>query len=502
MKREIKKCFGVFLMFLIVVSTVCLYNYLYAQENVDITNLERVQVILDEGFKYLQADSLASAKIKFEEALEIAPEKMRGEIKKLIDSIDSAIAKREGLAAGVLGKSEEEAKRISELQQNILQFEREQKKLTYMTQGNSYYNQGEYEKAIAEFNKILAIYPQDRDAISSIEKTNLAIKKAQKVEAKKIQDYWENAKSFARSKKYDKAIEELEKLLAVSPAAGRETLEYIEEINLYKAQMNEYKRLQDIVDKGKERLKDKEYDEAIELWRQVLKEKKDYPEAELLIAEAEFNKAKDEGKIVEGKYKAAREEKMLEIDKAFVPIIGGSEKEVKKQVEVDEELLAIEKIKTILKDKKVTLEFIDADLRGVIIFLSRQSGVNMMVDEAIFQAVTAPAAGMAAAGPDMRGAPGLAAETAATAVTTYNVTASLSNMPLSDALALILRPRGLDYEIYPNVVWISSQDRIANVPIETLETRIFDLQFGGPFRGQIRPEPLQLETITFGEGGG
>jgi hypothetical protein len=72
-------------------------------------------------------------------------------------------------------------------------------------------------------------------------------------------------------------------------------------------------------------------------------------------------------------------------------------------------------------------------------------------------------------------------------------------MPLSDILSVILRSRGLDYEIRPNVIWISSRDRIENVPLEALETRIFDIQFGGPIRGQLRPEPLQLETVTFGE---
>ena len=278
----------------------------------------------------------------------------------------------------------------------------------------------------------------------------------------------------------------------------------MEEIKLAKAEMDEYKRLEDMVNTGKEHLKNRDYDEAIKIWEKVLKEGQDYPGIETLIAQGKFNKSKTEMNVVEEKYKADREKKMLEIDSAFVPVLGGVAKEKQKQTVEDEDFLAIKAIKETIKQKKVSLEFTDADLRSVILFLSRQSGVNMMLDEAIFAAETITMEGMAgmATGnisPTVSGTGGPGGEAAVVPVSAYNVTVSLRDVSLSDALSLILRSRGLNYEIYPNVIWISSRDRIDNVPMEALEIRIFDLQFGGPIRGQIRPQPLQLETITFGE---
>ena len=133
----------------------------------------------------------------------------------------------------------------------------------------------------------------------------------------------------------------------------------------------------------------------------------------------------------------------------------------------------------------------------------------MMIDDAIFETETAPE--VASGGEsrcwtrDWRTGPGAGSEPVATPsvpVRTYNVTVSLRDIPLIDALSLILRSRGLDYEIHPNVIWISTRDRIESVPLEPLETRIFDIQFGGPVRGQLRPQPLALPTITFGESQG
>lgn len=502
---------GLLLLFL---SVVLVFGYLYAKDNPNqqvetttIKNLQQVETLLQEGLAYLETDAFNQAKAKFEEALKIAPETMKKQIKDLIARSEDIAGRKETLTKEILPKSEKEAKALAELKQNIIKFEREQKKQAYLTQGKLYFDKGEYEQALLEFNKIFVISPQDKDAIANIEKTDSAIEKDKQMQVKRIQEYRENAKSYYISKKYDSAIDELEKIIAVNPADA-EALEYIEEIKLSKPEMDEYKRLEDMVNKGKEYSKDKEYDKAIQIWKQVLRERQDYPGIEVLIGQAEIAKAKSGMKISGEKYKSEREKKMLEIDEAFVPVIGGVKEEMEKKTEVDEEVLAIEKIKKTLKEKKVTLEFTDADLRSVIIFLSRQSGVNMMIDESIFALGAIPVAG-AGAGFDPRGGGGAPPGAIAggpgaggATVTPYNVTASLRDISLMDALSLILRSRGLDYEIYPNVIWISSQDRIMNVPMEALETRIFDLQFGGPIRGQLRPEPLQLETISFGESSG
>ncbi|MDD5454780.1 MAG: hypothetical protein PHW62_04710, partial [Candidatus Ratteibacteria bacterium] len=491
-----KKFTTVFLSFLIFSSLVW-FNICAQEQQSETENLRQVKILLNEGFEYLKVDAFAQAKIKFEEALKIAPKEMAEEIKGLIVRVDGMSAKREVLTKDVLTNSEEEAKKLSELQQNIIQFEKEQKKQAYLSQGKLYFDKGEYEQALLEFNKILVIDPQDKDAIANIEKTDSAIEKDKQMQVKRIQEYRENAKAYYRDGKYDSAIGELEKILVREPQDA-EALKFMEELKFSKAEADEYKRLEGMVEQGKEYLKDREYDKAVQIWQQVLTEKKDFPGVEVLIAQAKFNKAKVGENVAEKKFISDREQKRLEIDKAYVPIIGAAEEETKEKAEMDGELLAIEEIKKALKEKKVTLEFTDADLRSVILFLSRQSGVNMIIDEAIFTAgavvagamgAETAAPGMAAQPPGWDAPPGYRpgeaggvpttgmplAPTATGAVTptaAYNVTASLRNISLMDALSLILRPKGLDYEIYPNVVFISTRARIDYIPVETLETKI------------------------------
>ena len=510
----------VFLLFLIFAYSTC--SCIYAKEEMkqqsDVANLEQIKILLNEGLEYLKVNAFMQAKDKFGKALKIAPDEMAGEIKGLVAQVsdmESRSIRMEKLTKDtkdVVIRGEEEARKLSELQQNIIQFEREQKKRIYIERGKLSFDQGEYEQALLEFNKILVINSQDKDAILNIGKTNSAIEKDKQMQVKRIQKYRVNARRYERDEKYDRAMDELKKIIVVNPTDA-EALEFMEEVKLAKAEMDEYKRLEDMVNTGKEHLKNKDYDEAIKIWEKVLKEEQDYPGIETLIAQAKFNKSKKEMNVVEDKYRAKREKKMLEIDSAFVPVLGGVKEEKQKQTVEDEDFLAIKAIKETIKQKKVSLEFTDADLRSVILFLARQSGVNMMIDEAIFSAETTTIEGgnipPAVSGrgtptmpPGATGAGGVGVETIPTVpVSTYNVTASLRDISLMDALSLILRSRGLNYEIYPNVIWISSNDRIDNVPMETLETRIFDLQFGAPIRGQIRPEPLQLETITFGESG-
>ena len=552
-----KRFLGVLLAFLMFIGIgTYVHVYIYAQEKPkqsELQTLEQVKSLLDEGLKYLEAGIFDQAKYNFEEALKIAPKEMTEEIKNLISRTEDIANKKKGLTEETIVKGEKESKKITELQQDIIQFEKGQKKKAYTDKGKSYYDQGKYEEALVEFNKILTIEPNDKDAIAYIEKTQLATEKSKDIADRRetltrieqVRKYRENAKSYYRGKRYDDAINELKKILAIDPTDtdAIEYMELMEEMKLFGAKIGEAERLEDMVNKGKQYLRDKDYDKAIEIWKQVLKEKADYPGIEVLIAQAEFAKTKGEQKVVGEKQKTEKEKKLLEIDEAYVPVIGGVKEEKKEKTAEDEELLAIEEITKKAKEKKISLEFTDADLRSVVLFLSKQSGINMMFDEAIFETGVAQTVGATGAGGTTSGATGsggsgtygpsgpiygpgsfpgttsgaspsggatpgasgpggaVGGPTAASSipVRTYNVTVSLRDMSLLDALSLILRSRGLDYEIRPNVIWISTRDRIVNIALETLETRVFDIQFGGPIRGQLRPQPLKLETITFGE---
>lgn len=520
-----KKSFGIFaVVFVFAVSIGCVN--LYAQENANVSDLkiktlEQVKVLLDEGFEYLKSNQFDDAKLKFEDAFKIAPEEMKGEIGDLISQVDNVVGK-EGIlmTEETIEKSKQKAKNISKLKQQILEFEevqREKEKRRiiklHLDKGRFYYDHGKYQDALIEFNRALTIEPENENAVAYIEETNEAIKQLEHKEEQKdvlarneqLKELWQNAKEYYHDKRYDDAIRELKRILAINPT-DKDAVEYMalaEEMKLFGEKIGEAEKLEDMVNKGKEYFRDRDYDKAIDIWKKVLEEKEDYPGIEILVEQAKLAQIKGEKKIVVEGQKTIRENKMLEIDKAYIPIVvemNEQEDVREKKTEEEEQLLAIKELRKKAKEQKVSLEFTDADLRSVILFLSRRSGINMMFDEAVFEAEGEDGlqAGAGAGRNIARGRPGGAEgaelEVEQVPVKTYNVTASLTDIPLLDALSLILRSRGLDYEIRPNVIWISTRERIENVPLEAMETRIFDLQFGSPFRGQLRPEPLELET--------
>jgi tetratricopeptide (TPR) repeat protein len=525
-----KKFLRFFLMILVfaAVGCVCIYAQSNKIEKPELKTLEQVKILLDEGFEHLKLEQYTQAKSKFEDALKIAPEDMKGEINNLISQVDDMVGRESILAGETIQKSEQEAEKISNLKQQILEFEKTQKEREkrriinlHIDKGKFYYEQGKYREALDEFNRVLTMEPENEASLQYIEETKTAMEQVENREEREevlamneqLTELWKKAKQYYHDKRYDDAIEEFKKVLAIEPT-NTDAMEYMElakEMKLFGEKIEEAEKLEDMVNKGKEYFRDRDYDKAVDMWEEVLEEKENYPGIEILIAQAELAEIKGARRVVAEKQKTVKEDKMLEIEKAYVPItveVDGGKTE-KGRTEANEQLQAIEELRKKAKEQKVSLEFIDADLRSVISFLSRQSGINMAIDETVFaQEMQAGATGGAApagggagraiaiggGGVGIGGAGAAETQIAQVPVQTYNVNVSLRDIPLLDALNLILRPRGLDYEIRPNVIWISTRDRIENVPLEAMETKIFDLQFGGPFRGQVRPEPLELKT--------
>ena len=113
-----------------------------------------------------------------------------------------------------------------------------------------------------------------------------------------------------------------------------------------------------------------------------------------------------------------------------------------------EDLDAIKELRNKAAGIKVPLiKYTGADLRDVVLFLIKQTGLNIVVDEAIFSGeVSAPAAPAVAAQP--------------TGPINTRVTCFLQDMTLLSVLEAILRPKGLDYEITKEYVWISTKAKI------------------------------------------
>ena len=90
------------------------------------------------------------------------------------------------------------------------------------------------------------------------------------------------------------------------------------------------------------------------------------------------------------------------------------------------------------KTKIDKVQFANADLREVALFLIKQTGINIVVDEFIFQS---------------------------TSKINTKVTCYLQDMSLLNILDAILRPKGLDYVFTKNYIWISTKDKIMDINV-------------------------------------
>ena len=154
---------------------------------------------------------------------------------------------------------------------------------------------------------------------------------------------------------------------------------------------------------------------------------------------------------------------------------------------------------------RVTLSFDNAHLREVLTTLSEVSGINIVLDETLF--------------PADDNNPGISDNVREEAVldqvedeieiedieldedtakgisvsdVSPRVTKDLNDIPLIDALDIIIRAKGLQYRLENNVIWITTAERLVD---KNMVTRIYHLSSG------IGVEGL-TETLTLEEAGG
>jgi len=474
---------------------------LFAQES---GTLERVNSLLAEGKEYLAEKELAKAEVKFKEALAIAPESVKADIKYLLERINKLRAEEGEVKQKIVKEATQEAKELVSIKEKILEYEKklqskEMKKViqNHLEIGLRQYKKGQYEEALRELEKVLTIDPNNRQAQKYLEKIN---EDRQKVEfrieeergmtkEKEVDKYWQEGYRHFRNKKYTEALKYFKKVLSIDPL-HKDAVVYIvraKEMIPLKEKLEEEERIEDMVAKGREYYRERDYDKAIEIWGKVLKERPDYSRVKFLLQQAKTAKETDkyELKTLEERARTAIERarkeqsrRVLEVDEAYVPPEPVEKGVVVPTGAIDEEERAIEAMRKKAMEKTVSLDFEAASFRDVIGFLADQARLNLFIDETVFGGT---AAGAAVAGEGESAVAG-GVDVGAT------VTIKLKDMPLLEALDILLSTRGLGYEIRPTHIWITSAEN-------TLPIKFFDLSFG--VEGEIR-----RLTGTVGEGEG
>ena len=320
-----------------------------------------------------------------------------------------------------------------------------------------------------------------------------------------IETHYRNGKKLYRNDEYSDAIKEFNAVLGLDSAhegakeyltASEESLEEQNEresarqVKVAKKgiERKEELRKRDIQDRitdTKIKLDEGEYDEAIKMLEEILPDVLDENlrrSVELLVSKARTEKTVKEEELSQKKLRTISDEWMLDITKAQLP--PAEAKRLKELERKKEKVDAARELRDKASSIKVPLvKYSGTDLRDVVLFLIKQTGINIVVDEAIFSggsvAASTPAVPVA---PQAEGGERVAVQLAPVVQSSgpinTKVTCFLQNMTLLSVLEAILRPKDLDYRFTKEYIWVSTRDRIQNQPLEDMETRVYSLEYG------------------------
>ena len=383
------------------------------------------------------------------------------------------------LAADAPKKDDKAADIAKKLEQEKMLKEQEQKILAnqHVETGKKLFQDKNYDKAKSEFETALSIDPgleKAKTYLSKIDETQKAQQKealSQKVDAG-ISEY--------KSGNYDKSIAVFDEVLAADPENSK--------ASAYKAKAVDAKKKMEAAPKGKSG-KDEgslykegvtlynagNYDAAMSVFQEVVEINPVNVPARRYINEILERKrelqARD-NKIID-------ENRIFEVTKAWEPPAKkdasqavSKKKDSDVKVKTPQQIIMEEKAQQIIPE----INFTDAHLRDVIKYLSKISGVNIILDEDLFKSQAAapasPEAGMEAAPAAEPGAvePGMEGQPAApqgTPMLSDKITISLTNIPLIEALKYILTAKGLKYRIDEYAILVSTQERLQDIEMDT-----------------------------------
>lgn len=206
---------------------------------------EAIEKHYAQGLGYYKEGKLIEAIEEWNKVLALNPEHKAGkEIAKAEEELERIIKERKiekEEAERVRRRQEELAKERREAEEKSrLIKERKEKIITYYDQGRSYYWRGEFEKAWAQFDKVLTLAPEHRGTLKYKEKCKKRLEEIaqekgleaeEREEAKKrgleerlkkereekIVSHYEAGKKYYSENKIIEAVDEFEKTLALNP---------------------------------------------------------------------------------------------------------------------------------------------------------------------------------------------------------------------------------------------------------------------------------------------
>lgn len=333
----------------------------------------------------------------------------------------------------------------------------------YMARGEEYFDRGRYREAIAEFNRALLINPASAETKRAIIKASQEI--AARSEAPDIESIKEDRLNFHLTKgteyydseKYDEAIAEWQEVLRIDPE-NKLAHSLIEAGRRAKVDL--------LIERGHDEFFAGRIDEAIAIWEKALEIVPSSKVLEDLLAEARTAEHKREMEHIKAdiasQYQVmsesiAKEGLLPEGSNAFgIKMKDLSEKPPPRTIK---EFGAREAIMKELS-QPVAFEFECEPLRDVLRFLTTITGINILIDEEIFEKFG-----------ENKDCYNKKVERKEIFVTIH-----VSELPLESALNGMLRQHGLGFSIERDFIYISTPDVLRGSSFEQLETRFYHLK--------------------------
>jgi type II secretory pathway component GspD/PulD (secretin) len=341
---------------------------------------------------------------------------------------------------------------------------------TYISNGEQFLEQGKYRDAIAEFNRALLLYPASDDAKRGIIKANQAIAarsatpNSADIESERLNFHLTKGTEY-----YEKAVENYNiDLLDQASAEWEQALQIDPENKLARSLIEAAKRAKVdlLVEKGHDEFFAGNFEEAIRIWkdaRTMVPSSKVLDDLLVEAREALHNRKMEQNRT---QYKNDLYNVQEFVGKAGQFPEGADADGIKRKDNSLRppvpELVQFGEKQAIVKElsQPVAFEFECESLRGVLKFLTEITGINILVDEEIFDEF------------------GKEEDCYGNEVDRKEifVTIHVSELPLESALNGMLRQHGLGFSIERDFIYVSTPDVLRGSSFEQLETRFYHLK--------------------------
>jgi type II secretory pathway component GspD/PulD (secretin) len=331
----------------------------------------------------------------------------------------------------------------------------------YISRGQQHLDQRRFREAISEFNRALLLEPTSEEAKKGIIKANqgLAAHPSEgPVELDRIEFHLTKGTEYYDAEKYDEAIAEWEEVLRIEPdnKLARSLID-----------AGQRAKVDLLIETGHDKFFAGDYDAAIAIWQE---DQELVPESSTvldeLIEHADLKRHETKMQQINNQLKRQLQKTSeMVAEKGIWPEGAGADgikwKDISEKPD-EKEYREFRPREEIMKEllQPVAFEFECEPLRDVLRFLTTITGINILVDEEIFERFGYYE--------DCYGNEVDRAE--------IFITIHVSELPLESALNGMFRQHGLGFSIERNFIYISTPDVLRGSSFEQLETRFYHLK--------------------------